>query len=227
MQEDAKAKVDLLKLCNPSTPRIDIENEAFQAVINGHEVPERPQGYGFGVKKRDIHGVRGILRKEGNGKLKRRHVKLENIVETSLLKKRNEEHEKQNKEINNKFDEHTKMMKTVATHFSLVLDAVRDGKASTQLIDAAKNCDSVIMSYRSKRTQAAAASISNDVASDSAAATTSRSPAMIPKMKPMGLNNSQDGKTLQPPIIPHSRTTTTLPEHKPSTSASFSAAMIP
>ena len=39
-------------------------------------------------------------------------------METSLLKKRNEELEKQNKEITNKFDEHTKMMKTVATHFS-------------------------------------------------------------------------------------------------------------
>lgn len=139
MQEDAKAKVDSLKLCNPTMSRVDVENEAFQAVMNGDEVPERPQGYGFGVKKSDIHGVRGELRKEGYGKLKRRHVELENIVETSLLKKRNEELEKQNKEITNKFDEHTKMMKTVATHFSLVLDAVRDGKASAQLIDAAKS----------------------------------------------------------------------------------------
>ena len=31
------------------------------------------------------------------------------------------------------------MMKTVATHFSLVLDVVYDGKASAQLIDAAKS----------------------------------------------------------------------------------------
>ena len=32
------------------------------------------------------------------------------------------------------FDEHTKMMKTVATHFSLVLDAMRDGKDAMHLI---------------------------------------------------------------------------------------------
>ncbi|KMT05821.1 hypothetical protein BVRB_7g165950 [Beta vulgaris subsp. vulgaris] len=139
MQEDAKAKVDSLKLCNPTMPRVDVENEAFQAVMNGDEVPERPQGYGFGVKKSDIHAVRGELRKEENRKLKRRYVELENIVKTFLLKKRNEELEKQTKEITNKFDEHTKMMKTVATYFSLVLYAVRDGKASAQLIDAAKS----------------------------------------------------------------------------------------
>ncbi|KMT06103.1 hypothetical protein BVRB_7g164200 [Beta vulgaris subsp. vulgaris] len=137
--ENAKAKVDSLKLCNPSMPCVNVENETFQTVMNGHEIPERPKGYGFGVKKSDIHGVRSMLRKEGNGKLKRIHVELENIVETSLLKKRNEELEKQNKEISKKFDEHTNMMKTVATHFSLVLDAVRDGKASAQLIDVVKS----------------------------------------------------------------------------------------
>ncbi|XP_057248412.1 uncharacterized protein LOC130590316 isoform X2 [Beta vulgaris subsp. vulgaris] len=51
--EDAKAKVDSLKLCNPSMSRVDVENEAFQTVMNGDVVPERPQGYGFGVKKSD------------------------------------------------------------------------------------------------------------------------------------------------------------------------------
>ncbi|KMS96094.1 hypothetical protein BVRB_002060 [Beta vulgaris subsp. vulgaris] len=35
------------------------------------------------------------------------------------------------------------------------------------------------MTYRSKRTRVVAASVSNDVTSDSAAPTTSRSPAMI------------------------------------------------
>ncbi|KMS96087.1 hypothetical protein BVRB_001990 [Beta vulgaris subsp. vulgaris] len=79
------------------------------------------------------------------------------------------------------------------------------------------------MTYRSKRTRVAATSVSNVVASDSAAPTTSRSP----EMKPMGLNNSQAGQTLQPPTIPHSSTATTLPQHKPSASASFSPTMIP
>lgn len=46
--EDAKAKVDSLKLCNPTMPRVDVENEAFQAVMNGDEVPERPRDMDLG-----------------------------------------------------------------------------------------------------------------------------------------------------------------------------------
>ncbi|KAL2923349.1 Mitogen-activated protein kinase 2 [Bienertia sinuspersici] len=48
---DAKAKVDLLKLNNSSSSSVDVEDEAFHSLMNGGDIPERPQDFGFGVKK--------------------------------------------------------------------------------------------------------------------------------------------------------------------------------
>ncbi|KAL2924259.1 Suppressor of IKBKE 1 [Bienertia sinuspersici] len=115
---DAKAKVDSLKLNNSSSSSVDVEDEAFHFLMNGGDIPERPQGFGFGVKKSDVYGVRGILRKQG-------------------YRKTNEVLKKENRELSMKNDENTRTLKTVLTQFSQILDAVRKGKASVELIDDA------------------------------------------------------------------------------------------
>ncbi|KAL2931815.1 Mediator of RNA polymerase II transcription subunit 26 [Bienertia sinuspersici] len=106
---DAKAKVDLLKINNSSSSSVDVEDEAFHSLMNGGDIPERPQGFGFGVKKVTFMG----------------------FVTNEVLKK-------ENKELSMKNDENTRTLKTVLTQFSEILDAVRKGKASVEIIDAAQ-----------------------------------------------------------------------------------------
>ncbi|KAL2938471.1 Potassium channel toxin alpha-KTx 15.8 [Bienertia sinuspersici] len=107
---DAKAKVDSLKLNNSSSSSVDVEDEAFHSLMNGGDIPERPQGFGFGVKKVTFMG----------------------FVTNEVLKK-------ENRELSMKNDENTRTLKTVLTQFSQILDAVRKGKASVELIDAAQS----------------------------------------------------------------------------------------
>ncbi|KAL2930334.1 DNA replication licensing factor mcm4, partial [Bienertia sinuspersici] len=123
--DDAKAKVESLKLANSSCSSVDVEDEAFYDLMNGGNIPERPQGFGFGVKKSDVYGVRGLLRKEGSKKVKTRC--------------KNEVLEKENRELSRKNDEYTNTLKAVVTQFSQILDVVRNGKALVQLIDAAQS----------------------------------------------------------------------------------------
>ncbi|KAL2944379.1 SPBc2 prophage-derived uncharacterized protein YopZ [Bienertia sinuspersici] len=106
--DDAKAKVESLKLANSSCSSVDVEDEAFHDLMNGGDIPERPQGFGFGVKKSDVYGKNEVL-------------------------------EKENRELSRKNDEYTKTLKAVVTQFSQILDVVRNGKASVQLIDAAQS----------------------------------------------------------------------------------------
>ncbi|KAL2900306.1 DNA replication licensing factor mcm4, partial [Bienertia sinuspersici] len=134
---DAKAKVDLLKLNNSSSSSADVEDEAFHSLMNGGDIPERPQGFGFGVKKSDVYGVRGILRKQGSRKVKIRDLDVNASV--SNTNNTNEVLKKENRELSNKNDENTRTLKTVLTQFSQILDAVRKGKASVELIDAAQS----------------------------------------------------------------------------------------
>ncbi|KAL2931773.1 Cyclic AMP receptor-like protein [Bienertia sinuspersici] len=131
--DDAKAKVESLKLANSSCSSVDVEDEAFHDLMNGGDIPERPQGFGFGVKKSDVYGVRGLLRKEGSKKVKTR------CVDFDVNVKKNEVLEKENRELSRKNDEYTKTLKAVVTQFSQILDVVRNGKASVQLIDAAQS----------------------------------------------------------------------------------------
>ncbi|KAL2943681.1 DNA replication licensing factor mcm4-A [Bienertia sinuspersici] len=128
--DDAKAKVESLKLANSSCSSVDVEDEAFHDLMNGGDIPERPQGFGFGVKKSDVYGVRGLLRKEGSKKVKTR------CVDFDVNVKKNEVLEKENRALSRKNDEYTKTLKAVVTQFSQILDVVRNGKASVQLIDA-------------------------------------------------------------------------------------------
>ncbi|XP_021743224.1 uncharacterized protein LOC110709321 [Chenopodium quinoa] len=138
--EDVKAKVESLRLAYPdgSKSRIEIENEAFEATLYGGQIPEKPQGLCFGVRSGDIYGVRGALRKEGIGK-GNRVVELGNMSsEVSSLKEENKELHKQNEEIKGKCDENTKLLKTMTTLFSQVLESIRSGEGSSQLLDTAQ-----------------------------------------------------------------------------------------
>ncbi|KAL2922621.1 Cadherin EGF LAG seven-pass G-type receptor 2 [Bienertia sinuspersici] len=110
--DDAKAKVESLKLANSSCSSVDVEDEAFHDLMNGGDIPERPQGFGFGVKKSDVYGVHGLLRKEGSKKVKTR------CVDFDVNVKKNEVLEKENRELSRKNDEYTKTLKAVVTQFS-------------------------------------------------------------------------------------------------------------
>ncbi|KAL2943401.1 hypothetical protein RDABS01_031749 [Bienertia sinuspersici] len=105
--DDAKAKVESLKLANSSCSSVDVEDEAFHDLMNGGDNPERPQGFGFGVKKSDVYGVRGLLRKEGSKKVKTR------CVDFDVNVKKNEVLEKENRELSRKNDEYTKTLKAL------------------------------------------------------------------------------------------------------------------
>ncbi|KAL2937268.1 SAGA-associated factor 73 [Bienertia sinuspersici] len=137
---DAKAKVETLKLSAPSTscPE-DLEDEAFHDVLNGGKIPERPQGFGFGVKRSDVYGVRGLVRKEGYGKGKMKFVKVDLNSNSSPYNKKKEDLEKRNEELSMKYNENNNLLKTVVTQFSEFLDVMRNGNASVQLIDAAQS----------------------------------------------------------------------------------------
>ncbi|KAL2898062.1 Rho-GTPase-activating protein RGD2 [Bienertia sinuspersici] len=114
--QDAKAKVETLKLFAPSTScKEDLEDEAFHDVMNGGKIPERPQGFGFGVKRSDVYGVRGL----------------------SPCNKKKEDLEKRNEELSMKYDENNHLLKTVVTQFSEFLDVMRTGNALVQLINVA------------------------------------------------------------------------------------------
>uniref|UniRef100_A0A803NCH8 Transposase n=1 Tax=Chenopodium quinoa TaxID=63459 RepID=A0A803NCH8_CHEQI len=70
--DDVKAKVEELRMMHPKMSEQELEDEAFQQTMYGNEIPDRPVGYRLGVKKGDIFGVRGVLRKEGYGKVQKR-----------------------------------------------------------------------------------------------------------------------------------------------------------
>ncbi|KAL2904986.1 Filamentous hemagglutinin [Bienertia sinuspersici] len=140
MRQDAKAKVETLKLFAPSTScKEDLEDEAFHDVMNGGKIPERPQGFGFGVKRSDVYGVRGLVRKEGYSKGKMKFVELDLNSNSSPCNKKKEDLEKRNEELSMKYNENNNLLKTVVTQFSEFLDVMRNGNTSVQLIDAAQS----------------------------------------------------------------------------------------
>ncbi|KAL2937916.1 Cortactin-binding protein 2, partial [Bienertia sinuspersici] len=137
---DTKAKVETLKLSAPSTScKEDLEDKAFHDVMNGGKIPERPQGFGFGIKRSDVYGVRGLVRKEGYSKGKMKFVELDLNSNSSPCNKKEEDLEKQNEELSMKYNENNNLLKTVVTQFSEFLDVMRNGNASVQLIDAAQS----------------------------------------------------------------------------------------
>ncbi|KAL2933666.1 Seed lectin subunit I [Bienertia sinuspersici] len=137
---DAKAKAETLKLSAPSTScKEDLEDKAFHDVMNGGKIPERPQGFGFGVKRSDVYGVRGLVRKEGYSESKMKFVELDLNSNSSPCNKKKEDLEKRNEELSMKYNEKNNLLRTVVTQFSEFLDVMRNGNASVQLIDAAQS----------------------------------------------------------------------------------------
>ncbi|KAL2894246.1 putative vesicular glutamate transporter vglu-3 [Bienertia sinuspersici] len=129
-----------MKLSAPSTScKEDLEDEAFHDVMNGGKIPERPQGFGFGVKRSDVYGVRGLVRKEGYSKGKMKFVELDLNSNSSPCNKKKEDLEKRNEELSMKYNENNNLLKTVVTQFSEFLGVMRNGNASVQLIDAAQS----------------------------------------------------------------------------------------
>ncbi|KAL2898071.1 Inosine triphosphate pyrophosphatase [Bienertia sinuspersici] len=127
--EDAKAKVDMLATTDGSKSRKELENEVFESLMYGGEPPKRPRGFGFGVVKSNIYGVHGLLRKEGHGKVHKRPLENENV---NLTMAKNAELVKRNEVLEEKVNQNTMLMMSL-------LEATRNGKPSTELIDAAQS----------------------------------------------------------------------------------------
>ncbi|KAL2906369.1 Phosphoinositide phosphatase SAC8 [Bienertia sinuspersici] len=96
-------------------------------------------GFGFGVKRSDVCGVRGLVRKEGYGKGKKKFVEVDLNSNSSPYNKKWEALEKRNEELSMKYNKNNNLLKTVVTQFSEFLDVMRNGNASVQLIDVAQS----------------------------------------------------------------------------------------
>ncbi|KAL2923397.1 Alpha-2-macroglobulin, partial [Bienertia sinuspersici] len=112
--DDVNAKVEQLRLKYPTKSQLELENEAFKEIMYQDEIPDRPIGYGLGVKKGNIYGVHGVLRKEGYGKIQRN-------IEKEKLK--------------DQVQENNILFKTLIGQFSQVVSAVRQEKSSPELLN--------------------------------------------------------------------------------------------
>ncbi|XP_021755723.1 uncharacterized protein LOC110720933 isoform X2 [Chenopodium quinoa] len=139
--DDAKAKVEQLRLINPSKSQQELEDEAFELTMHGGEIPDRPTGYGLGVRKSDIYGVHALLRKDGSRRIKQRTVVMDSNVkeEMSALHKKNEVLEKENEKLKDQVQENNILLKTLIGQFSQIVGGVNDGKGSTELLNCAKS----------------------------------------------------------------------------------------
>lgn len=123
----------MLAMVDSSKSRNAVENEAFEHVMYGGEPPKRPLGFGFGVVKRNIYGVHGKLREGRCGKVHKRNVENEAMnISLSALNSKNAELEKRNEELQETVNQNSML-------FMSVLEAIRDGNVSTELIDVARS----------------------------------------------------------------------------------------
>ncbi|XP_074283755.1 uncharacterized protein LOC141608291 isoform X1 [Silene latifolia] len=99
--DDADANVQTeIDIYSSTKPRVQIENEAFNKLMYEGEIPNRPVGYGFGVKQSDVFGVRSILRKEKFHNGENDGLKLQNMEKkVANLTELNEGLMKQNQDI--------------------------------------------------------------------------------------------------------------------------------
>lgn len=120
-----------------SKSRVDIENEVFNELMYKGEVPKRPLNYGFGAKQSDIFGVQGMLRKEGFNHANYSAVEVENLkLELSTVKK----------DLEGKLDETTRTFKMVASHLADILKEMRNGNASSEVLDGAEAAINLVKS---------------------------------------------------------------------------------
>ncbi|KAL2942358.1 hypothetical protein RDABS01_030708 [Bienertia sinuspersici] len=113
-----------------------LRTKHFHDVLNGGKIPERPQGFRFGVKRSDVYGVRGLVRKEGYGKGKMKFVVVDLNSNSSPCNKKKEDLDKRNEELSMKYNKKNNLLKTLVAQYTEFLDVMRNGKASVQLIDA-------------------------------------------------------------------------------------------
>lgn len=130
-----------------STSQIEIENKVFNELMYQGEVPKRPLNYGFGVKSSDIFGAQGMLRKEGLNSANNSVAEVEHLkLALSAVQEKNKVLENKNQALENKFDEATQSFKLVAAHLADILKEVRNGNASTEVLDGAEATINVINS---------------------------------------------------------------------------------
>ncbi|KAL2926171.1 Enolase [Bienertia sinuspersici] len=133
--DDVNAKVEQLRLKYPTKSQLELENEAFEEIMYQDEIPDRPVGYGLGVKKGDIYGVRGVLRKEGYGKIQR-NIVLDSFKEEMVaLHKKNDKLEKEKEKLKDQVQQNNFLFKTLIGQFSQVVSAVRQEKSSPELLN--------------------------------------------------------------------------------------------
>ncbi|KAK9705311.1 hypothetical protein RND81_07G047300 [Saponaria officinalis] len=90
---------------NPTKPKVQIENEAFSKLMYGEDIPKRPLGYGFGVKRGDVFGVHSILRKEVVNSGDSNSLALQNMEKVQNMEKIVASLTKDNEELQSKFNE--------------------------------------------------------------------------------------------------------------------------
>ncbi|KAL2900773.1 Glutathione hydrolase 3 [Bienertia sinuspersici] len=127
--DDAKAQANILAAVDGSKSRKEVEDEVFESIMYGGELPKWPHGFGFGVVKSNIYGVHGLIRKEGHGKVHKRPLENENV---NLTMSKNAELVKRNEVLEETVNQNTMLLISL-------LQAMRNGKPSTELIDAAQS----------------------------------------------------------------------------------------
>ncbi|XP_021773437.1 uncharacterized protein LOC110737391 isoform X1 [Chenopodium quinoa] len=134
--DDVKAKVEELRMVHPKMSEQELEDEAFQQTMYGNEIPDRPVGYGQGVKKGDIFGVHGVLRKEGYGKVQKRTIVMDSVKEeVNALHKKNGTLSQENEKLKDEVRHNNLLLKALVGQFSQIVGAVRQGNASPGLLN--------------------------------------------------------------------------------------------
>lgn len=125
-------------MVHPKMSEQELEDEAFQQTMYGNEIPDRPVGYGLGVKKGDIFGVRGVLRKEGYGKVQKRTIVMDSVKEeVNALHKKNDTLSQENEKLKDEVGHNNLLLKALVGQFSQIVGAVRQGNASPGLLNKA------------------------------------------------------------------------------------------
>ncbi|XP_021747639.1 uncharacterized protein LOC110713502 [Chenopodium quinoa] len=136
--DDIKAKVEELRMVHPKMSEQELEDEAFQQTMYGNEIPDCSVGYRLGVKKGDIYGVRGVLRKEGYGKVQKRTIVMDSVKEeVNALHKKNDTLSQENEKLKDEVGHNNLLLKALVGQFSQIVGAVRQGNASPGLLNKA------------------------------------------------------------------------------------------
>ncbi|KNA08591.1 hypothetical protein SOVF_161270, partial [Spinacia oleracea] len=127
----------MLKTVDPTKPEQELENAAFEDTMHGGQILVRPVRYGLGVRKSDVYGVHGVLRKQGYEKVRERTVVMESVKEdVSALSKKNETLEKENGKLQAQVKENSFLLTTLIGQFAQLVG--HTGTASTESLRLAQ-----------------------------------------------------------------------------------------